>query len=120
MSEMVTIEISETTAQFVREIAARTGRDFGTILAEMLNRSIMDLPVDNLPDEEVLILCDMQMSAEDQAELSQLLDLQREGQLDSFNRTRLDSLMDTYRRGIVRKAEALRVAVQRGLRPALS
>lgn len=33
---------------------------------------------------------------------------------------RLDELMHLYRRGLVRKAQALKVAVERGLRPPLS
>ncbi len=119
MSEMVTIEISETTARLIHEIAARTGRDPGAVLSELVDRSVRDLPVESLPDEQVLVLCDMAMSETDQAELSDLLADQREGQLDDARRVRLDELMQVYRRGLVRKSEALRVAVQRGLRPPL-
>jgi hypothetical protein len=35
-------------------------------------------------------------------------------------RGRLDALMQTYRHGMVRKAQALKVAVARGLQPPLS
>jgi hypothetical protein len=120
MSEMITIEISETVARVVREIAARTGRDLGTVLSDLVDRTILDLPVDSLPDDEVLALCDVEMSTDEQAELSILLGDQREGQLDNTRRVRFDELMQVYRRGLVRKSEALRVAVQRGLRPPIS
>jgi hypothetical protein len=115
MSEMITIEISETAARVVREIAARTGRDPGMVLSDLIDRSILDLPVDSLPNDEVLALCDVTMSDDEQAELSTLLNDQRENQLDDLRQARLDELMQTYRRGLVRKSEALRVAVQRGL-----
>ena len=120
MSEMFTIELSETTARIVREIADRTGRDLEQVLSELLDRSITDLPMEALPDEQVLALCDMTMSESEQTELSDLLAAQQEGQLSQGERARLDDLMQVYRRGLVRKSEALRVAVQRGLRPALS
>jgi hypothetical protein len=111
LSEMITIEISETTARIVREIAARTGRDPGTVLSELVDRSISEVPVEALPDDQVLALSDMTMSDFEQNELSDLLAAQREGQLDEARRARLDELMQVYRRGLVRKSEALRVAV---------
>jgi SRSO17 transposase len=52
-----------------------------------------------------------------QRELSDLLARQREGQLADTERPRLDALLDAYRRGMVRKARALKVAVERGLQP---
>jgi hypothetical protein len=119
MSEMITIEISEETARILREIAERTGREPGAVLSELVDRSITELPVESLPDDQVLGLCDLTMSTQDQTELSDLLDGQREGQLDEPRRARLAELMQVYRRGLVRKSEALRVAVQRGLCPPL-
>jgi hypothetical protein len=52
--------------------------------------------------------------------LSDLLDRNQEGDLDEAGRRRLDELMRTYRLGLVRKAQAIKVAVNRGLRPRLS
>ena len=43
----------------------------------------------------------------------------RDGLLQEPERRRLDDLMRVYRRGLVRKAQALRTAVARGLRPRL-
>jgi hypothetical protein len=45
---------------------------------------------------------------------------QREGTLNDTERHQLDHLMDVYRRGMVRKAQALKVAVDRGLQQPLS
>jgi hypothetical protein len=44
----------------------------------------------------------------------------REGQLDDTDCTRLDALMQMYRRGLARKARAWKVAVARSLRAALT
>lgn len=50
-----------------------------------------------------------------QARLTDLLARQREGTLTTEERGQLDTLMGVYRRGMVRKAQALKVAVDRGL-----
>ena len=42
------------------------------------------------------------------------------GQQQEDERARLDALMRSYRRGMVRKAQALKVAVERGLQPPLN
>jgi hypothetical protein len=62
----------------------------------------------------------LEMKPDEQDELSNLLALNRENQLSNLQRQRLDQLMLVYRRGMVRKAQALRVAVERGLIPPLS
>ena len=49
-----------------------------------------------------------------------LLARNREGSLTSDERRRLDELMQVYRRGLIRKAQTIHVAVQRGLRSPLN
>jgi hypothetical protein len=89
-------------------------------LLEWLRCAATDVPVDLLPDEQVLALRDQQISEDEQRELSHLLARQREGSLDGVERRRLDELMHIYRHGMVQKAQALKVAVDRGLQPPLS
>ena len=120
MSEIVTLELPDEVARSAREIAARTHRRLEDVLIEWLDRTSAELPVETLPDEQVLALYDMQMDDARQAELSDLLTHNREGALDDAERQRLDELMLVYRRGMVRKAQAFKVAVERGLRPPLS
>jgi hypothetical protein len=76
--------------------------------------------VEALPDAQAPALHDPQMSGSEQAELHDLLARQREGTLDDAGRPRLTALMDTCRRGMVRKARALKVAVEPGLQPPLA
>ena len=75
--------------------------------------------VELLSNQEILSLCDSQMMDADQEELSALLAEQGAGKLTPARRCRLDDLMKVYREGLLRKSEALRVAVQRGLKPPL-
>jgi antitoxin component of RelBE/YafQ-DinJ toxin-antitoxin module len=120
MAEMVQIALPEEVAQRAREVAQRTGRRFEDVLHTWLAHAAENLPVDMLSDAQVIALSEMTMDEDLQAELSDLLYDQREEQLDDTGRGRLDELMQVYRADMVRKSEALRVAVQRGLRPPLT
>lgn len=119
MSEMFTIELPETTARLIREIAARTGRKPTTVLTDWIDQSVSELPIETLTDADILALADMTLAEHDQEEMADLLDAQREREITPTGRIRLDELMQVYRRGMVRKSEALKEAVLRGLRPRL-
>lgn len=120
MVTTITLKIPESVERDARAVAARTGSRVEDVLSEWLDRYAAELPLDLLPDERILELCDSEMSQRDQDVLSDLLGQNRENELSPEGQIRLDELMQIYRRGLVRKAEALKIAVQRGLRPALS
>ena len=120
MSEIVTLEIPDALVQRARGVAEQTHRRVEDVLVEWLDRAATEIPVELLPDDQVLALRDMQMDDAQQAELSELLTRQREGMLTSVERGRLETLMSIYRRGMVGKAQALKVAVDRGLQPPLN
>jgi hypothetical protein len=120
MAEIVTLELPEEVARRAREVAVRTHRRPESVLLEWIGHAVAEPPVESLPDDQVLALCDMQMDVEQQETLGDLLARNREGLLSGVERARLDELMQTYRRGLVRKAQALKVAVERGLRPPLN
>ncbi|WNZ23661.1 MAG: hypothetical protein EDM05_050200 [Leptolyngbya sp. IPPAS B-1204] len=120
MTELVTLELPEALAQQAKDIAALTHRSLEDVLIEWIDRAVAELPVESLPDEQVLSLCDLQMPADQEASLSDLLARHREGQLSQAETQQLDELMRIYRCGLVRKARALQVAVNRGLRPPLA
>ncbi len=119
MSVVVTLKIPEEVAHQAQAVAANTQRRVEDVLTEWLDRAAAEIPVDQLPDDEVRTLTTMQLSDQQQSELDSLLDQQREGELADDERTRLDALMQIYRRGLVRKAQAIKVAVDRGLVPPL-
>ena len=117
MVRSVTININEDIERSARAVAARTGRRLEDVLADWLDRYAADMPLDTLPDSRVLELSRAQMPDDQQRELSDLLARSREGELDERSLARLDELMLVYRQALKRKAEALHIAVKRGLRP---
>ena len=104
MSEIVTLEIPDALAQSARAVAEQTHRRVEDVLIEWLDRAATELPVELLPDDQVLALRDMQMDDAQQAELSELLARQREGVLTNAERGQLETLMGIYRRGMVQGA----------------
>ncbi|WP_445629964.1 hypothetical protein [Nostoc sp. DSM 114167] len=85
-----------------------------------INHAITELHLESLPDVQVLAVCDMQMESQQQEVFSELLARHREGQLNDAEVRQLDELMQVYRRGLVSKARALKVAVERGLKSNLN
>jgi hypothetical protein len=120
MSETVTLEVPDELALRVRALATATHRRFEDVVLDWLRRAVEEPPVEALPDGEFRALCDATLEPDDQEALSLLLARNREGMLSAPEKASLDALMDTYRRGLVLKARALKVAVSRGLRPPLS
>lgn len=117
MSQLIQLELDEAVIGRAREVAVRTGQPLETVLQEWIGNAAENIPVELLPDEQVIALAEMTLSEPDQAALSNLLEDQREGSLDAAGQRQLDALMGQYRRGWVRKAQAIKVAVQRGLLP---
>jgi hypothetical protein len=120
MAEKVTVELPEELIRQVQAAASRTQRSFDEVLTEWIRLGGSEPALELLSDEELLAVCDGQPEASFQEAFEDLLERNREGTLDGAERRRLDELMRTYRAGLVRKAQALKVAVNRGLRPRLS
>lgn len=119
MSEQITLQVSSSVLEFYSQIAASTQQSVEAVLAKLLESSVVEKPVEWMSDEEVLALSESRMTAEQDQALSELLSQQREGALDADGRLRLSELMQVYERGLLRKSQALRVAVERGLREPL-
>jgi hypothetical protein len=67
-------------------------------------------------DEEVLSTADATLPTDDDERLSALLHRQQAGLLSGGEPAELLRLMQSYQLGLLRKAQALREAVRRGLR----
>jgi hypothetical protein len=119
MSEAIALELPETLAKKVKEIATLNHRNIEEMLIELIDRAINDVPVDSLPNEQILALCNLQMSAQQQKAFSDLQTRNQEAQLNEQEISQLSELMHIYRSGLVRKAQAINIAVKRGLIPAL-
>lgn len=119
MTDTVTLNLPDKIAQNARRIAAKTHRSLPDVLLGWLDQIASDLPVEDLNDEQLLATSVMQLDPMIQAELSELLAANREGTLTRQQRLHLDELMQLYRRNLIRKAQAVKTAVDRGLRPPL-
>jgi hypothetical protein len=118
MTQTVTLDLPTELVERAREVAQRTGRRFEDVLVGWMSGTESPA-VEELPDAELLALCDSQLPEAEQQKLSELLEQQREGLLGETERARLAELLRAYRTGLVRKAQALRAAVARGLRSPL-
>jgi hypothetical protein len=120
MTEQVILDLPDRLAKQVHEVAALTQRKLEDVLIEWLDRGSQDeIAIEDLSDEQIIKLCDLQMLEPEQAQMSLLLEKQRKSILQQGELEQLDGLLRVYRRGMVRKAEALKVALERGLRARL-
>lgn len=119
MTYTVTLDLPDKIAQNARRIAAKNHQPLAEVLIGWLDQMAADLPVEELSDAQVLALSSAELEIDVQAELSDLLALNREGALTAVQRLRLEELMQVYRHNLIRKAQAVKVAVERGLRPPL-
>ena len=71
--------------------------------------------MEQLSDDQILAICAHQLTSGQQLELATLLEQQREGEISTMGRVRLDVLLNLYQQGSVQKAQALAVAVAKGL-----
>ncbi len=78
-----------------------------------------ELTIEQLSDDQVRAICTHQLAGAQQVELTTLLGQQREGELSAIGRARLGVLLNLYQQGLVQRAQALAVAVGRGLLPPL-
>ena len=120
MAEVITLELPDELASKIKDIAANSQRRLEDILVEWIDHAASEPPLEVLPEEQILALCELQMENELQDELSNLLAQNREGLLEETKQQRLDELMQIYRHGLIRKAQALQIAVVRGLKPPLN
>jgi hypothetical protein len=77
----------------------------------------MDAVFETMPDDEVLANATWSLSVYERQEMTRLIEMHHERELTRTERLRLDELMKDYRRMLVRKAQALEVAIARGLVP---
>lgn len=123
MSTDITITLSDEVYQRAERFARLANRDVASVLADTIQLSMMPIgaasldvePVSDLSDEQVLALTELQMEPDQDAWLSELLDRQQADLLAENERSELQTLMQIYQEGLLRKATALNEAVKRGL-----
>lgn len=120
MTTQVTLELPESLAKQIQAFANQTQQSWQEVLLDWLTRAAAELPVELLADEQIIQLCELQLAPDQQERLSELLTAQQEQTMSPSEQIELAELMQQYRQGMLRKAEALKIAVERGLRPPLN
>ena len=127
MATQVVVTLQDEVYRRVERLAQLTSRDVADLLADTITLSLPALnasmesgqAVTALSDEEVLALTELQMPPAQDRRFSTLLQRQQAQKLSASERTELLALMQSYQEGLLRKAQALREAVRRGLRAPL-
>lgn len=128
MSTKITITLPDEIYQRAERFAYLANRDVASILSDTIKHSIPPVStsvnsfesVSTLTDKQVLALTELQMEAEQDTRLSELLDCQQADTLNQDERLELQTLMQVYQEGLLRKATALSEAVRRNLIEPLS
>ncbi len=123
MSTRITIDLPDDIYQRVEQFARLANRDLPSIVAESLQLLIpsprQELSegesIAELSDDQILALTKLEMTSEQDSRLSLLLDHQQSGLLTEAESTELQTLMQVYKEGLLRKATSLEEAVKRHL-----
>jgi len=116
MTESVNLRLQGPLLQQAQELAAITNSTLQDILLDWLNFSLSEQPLESLTDEQLLEVCKLEMPSPQREQLNNLL-ISKARTADEDNQ--LTQLRAVYRLGLVRKAKATRLAVERGLIPPL-
>ncbi|HVO71042.1 MAG TPA: hypothetical protein VMT24_13410 [Aggregatilineaceae bacterium] len=127
MATQVTLSLPDETYRRAERLARLTGRQVNDVLADTIHISLQPLgpqaptgkPVAEMSDAEVLAVADSQMDVTQDRRFSDLLNKQQAGTLADNEQPELLALMQVYQEGLLRKAQALKEAVHRGLREPL-
>jgi len=126
MSTRVTVTLRDDVYDQAAQLAQLANVKVTEVLSEAIELSLLPInsqqtnPISELSDEEVLKLTQLEMSPAEDRRLSRLLNRQQAGKLTVKERAELFTLMQIYRAGLLRKAQALAEAVRRGLREPLT
>ncbi len=128
MSTQVRITLHDEVYRRAKRLAQMSNRKIEELLAQAIELSLSPVgaatdiykPVSKLSDAEVLELSQMQMDAKEERRFSRLLNKQQAGKLSNSEGSELLALMQNYQEKLLRKAQALREAVRRGLREPLT
>jgi hypothetical protein len=128
MTVPVTLNLPEDLYQRAANFANLLGKDVMEVLVDTLILSLAPIgtqsgvmpAVATLSDQDVLALSESRLQPKDDERLSELLGKQQEGRLTQDEQFELLGLMQIYQEGLLRKAQALKESVQRGLREPLN
>ncbi len=123
MSMQVTVTVPDKLYYHIQRLAKASGRSVADVMNSMMSVSLLplsspsgEMPLEKLPDAEVLELADSRMNAAQNARMSELLDKQQAGEILGPEKDELSVLVYIYEQGSLLKAQAIYEAIRRGLR----
>lgn len=120
MNQEITLQVSDNVWHYAKAVASQNKQKIEDVLSSWLEKFSNKIDVESLSDSEVLALAKLKMPLKQQRILHKLLEKNGEGELTNAERKKLDLMMEDYEEATLRKAQAMRVAVQRGLMKPLS
>ena len=115
MNQEITLKISDRIIQQATLAASQKKYRLEEVLSDWLESLFQEKFADKMSDEEILALTKIQISPAEQERLSELLFKNREIGLNKKEQRELDLMIEISERNMLKKSEALRIAVERGL-----
>ena len=123
----ITLSLPDNVYHHATRLAQLMNQDVSRVLTETIESALSPLgtdafaftPVEQLSDNEVLVAADLRMEETQGRRFGALLDRQQASELNETDRNELAALMQVYHENLLRKAQALRETVRRGLREPL-
>ena len=123
MSKQVSLTAPDEVMRRAEVLAGHSGWAVADVLTDAIEASLDPLnftsaagAITELSDVQVLEMADATMPPAHDQRLGELLARRNEGTLTTPEREELAPLMQEYQEGLLRKAQAVREAVRRGLR----
>jgi predicted DNA-binding protein len=117
MTAQITLNLPDEVYHQAELLAQQRHRSVSEILVETLEIFLLPTskPVSELSDAEVIAQTQLRLQPIQEQRLSELLDRQQSGTIASVERDELQALIHIYETRLLRQAQALNEAVQRGL-----
>lgn len=115
MNQQITLTVSDNVLFYAKAVAARNKRRIEEVLSDWLEKISSEIDVEKFSDSEVLALTELQMSPAQQKLMDEFQEKNGEGALTNDEKRQFDALMEIYEDALLKKSQALRVAVERGL-----
>ena len=124
MNNEITLTLPDKLYRSAERMALGAKRPLPRAITDVLTEALLaweepEQDITSMSDEDVLAMCELEMTAVQSNRLGTLLDKQREGELTSDERPELWALMRIYERALLQRSDALVEAVKRGLREPL-
>ncbi len=115
MEQEITLTVSDNVWLYAKAVATQKKQRIEEVLSDWLEKVSSEIDFEKFSDAEILALAELKMPTNQQKILHNLLEKNGEGELTNLEKKELDEMMELYETATLRKSQALRIAVERGL-----